>query len=1851
MAAQELGASVVADRLRITLRQYIEAQYHIRNEALIDERRRLLDEPAAIHQEPYIEATPVYATGPSYDDLSIPASAKRALNDLVDLNVGIYPKPYVHQARALEEFLANNDVIVSTGTGSGKTETFLMPIVANLVLEAESRPQTARLRGCRALLLYPMNALVNDQLSRIRRMLGDERAAKKVAAGRGRLVTFGTYTGRTPYPGSRSPAKDAALMRPLFEEYYLRLLDKNPDIVRDLRQRGKWPSKDLLSFYAQSKVDRTTFRSGKKIGKERVIYNWRERLRTGDADRELMTRDEIQLSCPDVLITNYSMLEYMLMRPIERSLFSQTKAWLDSDPRNELILVIDEAHLYYGAAGAEVALLIRRLMARLGIDRPRLRCILTSASFGGIESDEDAVRFARELTGLRADQPRRFSLVQGVTETRLSPSAGSAVEAGALASGSIEKLEGFAVDLDGAIQEVNRLSSEMAWTTGAEISNASELRDDLYVKLLDYGAAELLVKECSGTAISLSALAQILFPDCIEATATRATEVLMALCTLAKRSSDGRPYLPARVHIFLRGLPGLYICVDDKCSKRRTDLDGSIGGRLYTDPRTNCECDSKGRVYELLTHRDCGSAFIRGYIAGWDGEFLWNEPGHRTGSEELAPVSQIQILIEGRPHQKEEHNARPAWLDISSGQLRWTEPADASGFRHVWASGALIEGSSEGFVFGACPVCRRRWRADSSKIMDHQTKGEDPFASLVANQLRLQPQAHKETPDKPNGGRKVLLFSDGRQKAARLARDVPRAVEQDVFRQALSLAVTRLSNIGREGRPNNDLYISFLSVLLDNSLVLFDGPDREQLSRDLDSFRRDYRSGDLASAISDLAADVKPPNQYHGHLLRQLCSPYYSLSDVTVGYVACIARELAKLTETLAECGLSVDDTAALTISWIAAALDAFAFDSRIAPQVRRRAAGHGKDSWAFDTRFPRGQRAALAEIGRLTEEQLARIELRISEAIAQRCGDEGVYLEPRKLCLRVDLDREWIQCGSCTRLSPVKFRDKCILCGGADLAILSPGSSRYISARKDYWRMPVAKALAGQRLEAVSVEEHTAQLSHRDKASVYATTELYELRFQDLLLGNDRPIDVLSCTTTMEVGIDIGSLLAVGLRNVPPKRSNYQQRAGRVGRRGSAVSTVLTYAQNGPHDSYYFRNPREMIAGKPQTPRIKVDNSKIARRHLNSFLLQTFFNEAIDKGDLIPNGDTSSLDAALGKTDEFFHGSAAEISLESFSAWVARRVLSDDADLREAIERWLPETLRTAHLTRERWIADCAEQLLEKLIAMKSRVPSPNRNGPTPLDSSRSDDEDEIPSLEETITEAKEQLLEFLFDENLLPSYAFPTHLAAFQIEEYYKRDQFLDVRIKELPQQAMDKALSEYAPGRLVVINKLTYRSGGVSAAVLPTVADRAAPLFEAERKKQLTYCSVCTYVRDGRTNAGDTCPVCHSELEEHATIEPEVFLPEGSEPIDEDDRDQEITHATMAQFPVPVGDDLGSLRPLGENCMVTYAIDRRLITVNKGVQQRSGGYGGFWVCNLCGAATPEADQPGSHLRPYKKPHMVSTNTKRCAGTFEKVYLGNIFTTDLLLLRFELRAPIVTDMREAAARRIIEDALYTVSEALATCAARHRELDVNQRELGSGFRIIPTDDVDHVLLDVYLYDTSAGGAGYAEIAAQYADEIADAAIELLEECPGKCERSCQECLRHYYNQHFQHRLDRHLGAAFLRYSIYNQCPSTSLPSAQRPQLRALARYLELDGKQYDLGRIVNDVPVPLVVSDKGCEIGIGTYPGLCRVESVPTQDWVNVCNRVGMEVSLVSDYQLSRNLPDVQRGISRRLRQATGR
>jgi rubrerythrin len=313
-------------------------------------------------------------------------------------------------------------------------------------------------------------------------------------------------------------------------------------------------------------------------------------------------------------------------------------------------------------------------------------------------------------------------------------------------------------------------------------------------------------------------------------------------------------------------------------------------------------------------------------------------------------------------------------------------------------------------------------------------------------------------------------------------------------------------------------------------------------------------------------------------------------------------------------------------------------------------------------------------------------------------------------------------------------------------------------------------------------------------------------------------------------------------------------------------------------------------------------------------------------------------------------------------------------------------------------------------------------------------DEDDDRTALED------DELLEFLFARGLLPSYAFPTDLTSFLVERLARipGSARMQVEVVERPQQSIQKALSEYAPGRLVVINKETYRSGGVVASVLPTEADRAAPLFE--NVEDLVHCDNCSYVRDleqAGHQAGDNCPVCESPLQSTPMIVPQVFTPEGGRALGEDDREQDITYATSAQFPVPVGaSDLSDMTPRGPHIASAVRPDRKLVTANKG-QILDDNYQGFWVCERCGHASTEQPPAGSHPRPYPVEFSYGQPPvpRLCTGAFRNVFLGHVFSTDLLLLRLTIANPLVTDTSDMVVLRALEDSLYSIAEALRLC------------------------------------------------------------------------------------------------------------------------------------------------------------------------------------------------------------------------
>ncbi|MCA1626788.1 MAG: DEAD/DEAH box helicase, partial [Acidobacteria bacterium] len=392
------------------------------------------------------------------------------------------------------------------------------------------------------------------------------------------------YTSRTLYPGVRDTKKDQLRLKPIGDYYVAKLIEAaaapSPQqqaakfLVDKLRERGKFPAKpDLINWY------------GRKGSAWQDATGAFKRCVTLPEDPELLTRHEVHEAPPDILVTNYSMLEYMLMRPLERPVFDATRAWLEANTDERLLLVIDEAHLYRGAGGAEVALLIRRLRARLGIPPERLQVICTSASF----KDKDAARtFGAQLTGKPEDG---FVTIRGDLQLREPEAQGSRRDAEVLADVNRSSF----YDAATSQEQLREIASFLDYRG---VNDRHDTNSALYEALKHFPPMNLLVNLTMRQAVPVRELGDRIFEGVEHTLSERAVTTLMALGSLARREPTEPGLLPCRIHSFYRGLPGLWACLDPDCTGLKDDERGGPTGKLYSQPRESCDhCGA--RVLEL----------------------------------------------------------------------------------------------------------------------------------------------------------------------------------------------------------------------------------------------------------------------------------------------------------------------------------------------------------------------------------------------------------------------------------------------------------------------------------------------------------------------------------------------------------------------------------------------------------------------------------------------------------------------------------------------------------------------------------------------------------------------------------------------------------------------------------------------------------------------------------------------------------------------------------------------------------------------------------------------------------------------------------------------------------------------------------------------------------------------------------------------------------------------------------------------------------------------------------------------------------------------------------------------------
>lgn len=1230
-----------------------------------EERRQLLKDH--LFAEPWIEALPLYKSAEGHariselttDDLHGFSDAElEAFKKLVGAQLMRFPL-YQHQKDMLLSGIRGEPCVITTGTSSGKTEAFLLPLLANIVKEAvtwepigaktplsaeytvPSDPaaqsssrrlnhwQEQRPAALRAMVLYPMNALVDDQVSRMRSTLDSDEARKfyDECLG-GNRITFGRYNGETI--GSGHPKKQAS-------QGWVRNQIKLEEVKKDLRnlKRCSDAIRDQIAAKSQipaneSECDRTQRETD--LAKYRELQTFFPRMDTGSA--EMVYRWEMQQTPPDIMVTNYSMLSVMLMRGralqhaqddlSDSDIFDKTRDWLAGEPNKGnptriFTLVIDELHLYRGTSGTEVAYLIRLLLTRLGLtpNSPQFRVLASSASLTG----EDAQEYLRNFFG----KDTAFRVVQGEERPQV-PGANTD------APFSEEEKQTFAPDA---------IRRHVSFIRRA-LPRPNTCRE--FQRNLQLSNSE--------------------FPRFIAALNEESL----------KNDADIPRY---RIHWMIRNSPGIFAAPKQP---EEGDPNRTVGQLYFDNARVNGD---EGRLLEVLNCETCGSLFLAGFRSsaglGSDIQLVGQSPR----LEDLPNGYMDVFITEGSerdigvfwpfPHGTTQvpfsQNAQgtPFWhracMNPATGAIHLTGDDEEDDYSH-WVAGVFYESNlSEAekakpktAMPMLCPHCGRDESQAQNKYLASPVRqirlGHDKYVQAIAMKLFSQ---------LPQEKRKLLAFSDSREGAAQLVAGIETVQWKDILYAVMYRVLTGADVCDATSDPNvqairgilvkhpeysknnaRDVWLA-MPEELSNNLTPAEVAQRiaqiqakptlplnsEYLRRCIAEMER-IGVCPYGPEVADQTLDVQgqqywwtDPNRDFAveeskqrALKRQIqgvlfSRTRYDFESIGLGYLV--------LPDAMSfKCSVPAGMGDDLFRECVTSLLRILGEEYRIRLLASDQRAGNGYElrPWTngqptADRRQNRVRRRFYAYCESVLPGHGAELAKAACETI-RACfsqNDYGILNFDQLFLHAADGNRHYWMCDKCRRVHLHHSSGVCTaaFCGGQ--------LHESIDTIADLRSRNYFGQMALESPSRLHCEELTGQTDDQT---------LRQRFFRDLFLAGDNAetsptprrahphydsIDLLSVTTTMEVGVNIGDLSVVMMGNVPPERYNYQQRVGRAGRRGQRFSFAVTYARGGSHSNMMFIHPEKMISAEPKQPFLCMDeqHQEIAVRVAAKYLLREY--------------------------------------------------------------------------------------------------------------------------------------------------------------------------------------------------------------------------------------------------------------------------------------------------------------------------------------------------------------------------------------------------------------------------------------------------------------------------------------------------------------------------------------------------------------------------------------------------------------------------------------------------------------------
>lgn len=1592
---------------------------------------------------PYIHLNRPFQAGPLLRNLL--AESKLDLHPALP-GLFRFEQLYKHQELAVRNILAGKHTIMATATGSGKTEGFLLPVLSHcLHLRDAGAPD-----GVAAVLVYPMNALINDQLDRLRRML----------AGSG--ISFARYTGDTPRP--------------------------TPDTIAHLAQSRPYTAEELRAWREEH---------------TELPRPW----------EECLSREEIRQRKPRLLLTNYRMLELLLLRD------EDLRELLQDAPLR--FLVFDEVHTYSGALGSEVACLIRRLRHVAGKRPDEVVCIGTSATVRDESVDTDALtrNFAHRLFGVPAEevalvdeQYREFSAPPNDRYVPPRPADVAALLERVLAAAREVHLQDEVGELPAALLVV---AEELCGRTAPAGASAN-------ARLLGLLAPNEIVINLTRTLtrpLTLEDLHARLrqIGDRADAAEDELTCEAMAYLTLgAICRQDDEPLLRPKLHYFVQGYPGLWVSFEPESAD--VSAAGPIRPRVHFQQQAREGENAYLVRLPLLICRACGQHYLR---------VLAQDAWAAAGGNSVRPIRVADPWEDPRPGEHECYvTDRLHTREEDSGEAEVWQMCRWCGALHGQANGKCenekcrrdgdmvpmlvfedpkkldAEGEGRGRVV-TCAACSSRdtiTDTRSAEVADVHTLAESMLGAMAEPTLR-----------------KLLIFSDNRQEAAFQAGWMKGRSLRHEMRHLLYL----LLHEDPSPRTPDELTRALLDGLEAHRVLEVGASDQERSRADTrvrwfidqEFASRRERFGNLETLglarVEYEGLDTDADREFFDHWAQAF--------GLEPEEVVAIVRTLL---DYYRRRGALSDDL--LQRAWTIR--DEEVYDGLIVvgdwwrPTVLTLAT----DAQGVDAKkllASRGQTAAQHIVAKGVRDGGEHVDDFLKALWDWLRAPEREYLVPVEITQKRQGKPRVMTIGveACqvnarrTKISAAESRHVCSVCRGAQgVAMPTMACPEWrcegtlVAAEVDADHYAVVR-YTREDFAPLRPVEHSGQVDQQQREEI-------EREFKDI----DGRYNCIICTPTLELGVDIGQLEMALMRNVPPTPANYAQRAGRAGRR-HRIAVVVDYCGTSPHDRYYFARPEEMIDGRIRVPTFSMANEPLIRKHVHSAILTLLRR--------LPESERrDALTVAFPRYIwPYFKqaeagGEAGRLYRESAPTFPALHTLVDAHanDMRQQLvetftSTWPEPDQEAVASSQLAKLIDAMPRRLERHVAVLFRQVSSYRarvnayarmqlEGRQLTAEQTRDRQRYEHALNVLAQEDRDRYtLIWLSNDGYFPGYALTREACVARCLQPYIELQ----RPEPIALREFTPANWIYAAGNEFAVTRVEFFSLGASSGAATPDVDQRKMLYDAAHERII---DLSTDDMVGRSGAEFiSYRMGGVELRQRRHID--------------DARERRVygAHDIIGTFlGTHHGGEAGSW---GEIEWRLYRnADLRLVNLGPSSRERENLGIGFPLCTVCGAV--RSPRAGAEIAKFTERHAESCRN----GAVRWAALHVDFHSDLLEL-----GPLPD---RADAVNLMEAALAGAREFL-NMGDSDLEGFVEERDDGQAW--------------VLIYDPMPGGSGFLPQVRERWRDICAEAQQIMATCD--CEQACYACLLTFWNQRHHGVLNRHRAAELLKLHDLPMAFGTSIP------------------------------------------------------------------------------------------------------